>query len=335
MPDVPVMGEESRVSHTLDVILPGEALSIDALQDGCTTCHAEQINAAGMQALIDDVQASTRKRLEAARAHITEDCGPWIHDVLDFVEGDGSLGVHNYAYTDALLDAIEVATGLQPVSQEMTDVPLCVNAVIVDAEAVREEFTSRTPLGNLTESSVILLVIGIALILAALVTFALRFSKLWMRLVGLLALVLGVGLIVSAFALPNLEPTIHVTGEDGYCQMCHAADAEPFVLADGSSLPMAVDTTRLAASVHGDSYKDGRMGCIDCHGETAFPHTGLTPVSLSTHRLQASSLCIDCHPHDTAHYLDVLDHDVIVGCADCHSAHYVLPASELDPTLLQ
>jgi hypothetical protein len=40
---------------------------------------------------------------------------------LDFVDGDSSLGIHNYFYTDALLDAVEAELGLVAPPVENTE----------------------------------------------------------------------------------------------------------------------------------------------------------------------------------------------------------------------
>lgn len=98
-------------SHSLQPVLPGPALNVEGLEDSCITCHRRQVNGAQMQALIDDVQADTRARLDAAAAGVQDTTPDWVSTALAFVEGDGSLGIHNYAYTDALLDAVEAELG--------------------------------------------------------------------------------------------------------------------------------------------------------------------------------------------------------------------------------
>jgi hypothetical protein len=112
MERVPVEGG-TRANHALRIVLPGEAAAIDGLDAACTTCHSEQVDDAEMQQLIDDVQAGTTERLEAAQAALTEDSPEWVVTVLAFIEGDGSRGIHNYAYTDALLDAVEAELRLE------------------------------------------------------------------------------------------------------------------------------------------------------------------------------------------------------------------------------
>ncbi len=112
MPRVPVEDMGSRASHTFHIVEPGASLDVEGLGDSCSVCHIEQASPAALQALIDDIQSNTQDRINAARDAIGEDTPEWVVRALDFVEGDGSRGVHNYAYTDRLLDAIELELGL-------------------------------------------------------------------------------------------------------------------------------------------------------------------------------------------------------------------------------
>ncbi len=111
MERVPI-SQGTRASHALYPVLPGEAANIDGLDAACTTCHEAQVDDIEMQALIDDVQTNTQARLETAAAAITPTSADWVTTALAFVQGDGSRGIHNYAYTDRLLDAIEAELGL-------------------------------------------------------------------------------------------------------------------------------------------------------------------------------------------------------------------------------
>ena len=113
--------EISISSHSLQPVLPGPAAKVEGLQDSCLTCHKQQVNAQQMQELIDDVQADTRARLDVIQAAVQDNTADWAKNALAFVEGDASLGIHNYAYTDALLDAVEAELGLdQPDSGSTT-----------------------------------------------------------------------------------------------------------------------------------------------------------------------------------------------------------------------
>lgn len=96
----------TRASHSLAPMLPGQAANLEGVIDSCTGCHEDQVDAAAMQRLIDDIQQDARTRIETARAAVNAATPEWVIQVLDFVEGDGSYGVHNYAYADELLDAV-------------------------------------------------------------------------------------------------------------------------------------------------------------------------------------------------------------------------------------
>ncbi|MGQ9908210.1 MAG: cytochrome c3 family protein [Candidatus Flexifilum sp.] len=114
--DVPVT-DGQRISHTLSPILPGAVLDLEGLKDNCTICHTELVTAEALQAFIDDVQRDTQARIDAARAAVTAETPVWVGQALDFVAGDGSRGIHNYAYADAVLDAVFDELGLFEAAQ--------------------------------------------------------------------------------------------------------------------------------------------------------------------------------------------------------------------------
>ncbi|MEO0560953.1 MAG: ammonia-forming cytochrome c nitrite reductase subunit c552 [Chloroflexota bacterium] len=99
-----------RSSHTFNIVNPAAAPDEEMLQDSCSGCHEE--TPASLGDLIDDIQVSTAERVEAARSAVNDDTPAWVSTALDAVERDGSNGVHNYAYTDALLDAVETELNL-------------------------------------------------------------------------------------------------------------------------------------------------------------------------------------------------------------------------------
>ena len=105
-----------RSSHTFNIVTPGEALDEATLQNSCSGCHEEDPAALGD--LIDDIQVDTRARVDVARTALTDDTPDWVVTALDAVERDGSAGVHNYAYTDALLDAAEAELNLTATADE-------------------------------------------------------------------------------------------------------------------------------------------------------------------------------------------------------------------------
>jgi len=98
-------------NHTWQPIMPGEA---DAPPDACSSCHTD-LSSVDLLSLIEDTQADVRARLSIAFARVgtipTPEAGSdaealynQVVTALTFVQGDGSMGVHNYAYVDALLD---------------------------------------------------------------------------------------------------------------------------------------------------------------------------------------------------------------------------------------
>lgn len=104
----------ARDSHALMSLLPGVAVTEPMLEDSCSGCHEEVATPELMQALIDDIQTNTQTRIDAARVAITASTPLWVTQALDFVEGDGSLGIHNYTYSDAVLDAVYAELNLFP-----------------------------------------------------------------------------------------------------------------------------------------------------------------------------------------------------------------------------
>lgn len=111
MPEVPAVGG-ARDSHSMSPIRPGAALNVEALVDTCSECHSEQATPESLQSLIDDTQNGIRARIDAARAAMPRTAPDWALRALDFVEGDGSYGIHNYVYADRILDVLEADLGL-------------------------------------------------------------------------------------------------------------------------------------------------------------------------------------------------------------------------------
>jgi predicted CXXCH cytochrome family protein len=120
MADVPV-GSTTRDSHALSPILPsadGELPSV------CLQCHftlSEEdvdLTEVDWDFLVTDTQENVRTRLSVAWARVASLDVPesgtdarmqydQVVAALTFAQNDGSLGVHNYAYTDTLLSSAE------------------------------------------------------------------------------------------------------------------------------------------------------------------------------------------------------------------------------------
>lgn len=110
MPSLQV-GSEQRATHFTSPLLPDNTAGVDGLKDACTSCH-EDVAPDAMQDFIKDTQTTTSDRLKKAHAAIKSDTPTWVTTALAFVEGDGSLGVHNYRYVASLLTAVETELGI-------------------------------------------------------------------------------------------------------------------------------------------------------------------------------------------------------------------------------
>jgi predicted CXXCH cytochrome family protein len=115
MQAVPVgSGTTSRASHLFTPVLPGKN---EELPSACASCHKD-LTTSDLQSLVENTQAVVRSRLSAAYARLGSITEPTVDDAsrteydqvvaaLSFVQNDGSLGVHNYAYVDRLLSTAE------------------------------------------------------------------------------------------------------------------------------------------------------------------------------------------------------------------------------------
>ena len=172
MPEVPVENA-TRISHTLSPILPAEAANVEAIQDTCTRCHGERIEGQTMQELIASIQNDTRARYEVIHTTLTEldDGGPaWIAETLQVIEGDGSWGFHNYAYTSALLSNAERELGIRE----------GVAPLVIPEIPIQPQEQPQTPLSQaasvrgLTPPSIVLLAVAVGLLLVAAYMFFVR-----------------------------------------------------------------------------------------------------------------------------------------------------------------
>ncbi len=325
LPAVSVGAEQERASHSLNVILPGAVVDFAGLSDGCTSCHTEYLDGAGIQQLVDDVQGDVQARLEAARAATAPDTPQWVGDALAFVDGDGSLGMHNYAYTQALLSAAEKALGLAALDTTGHAQIMTTREVL---ELTREAARSNTVILGLTAPMLAALAAaGLVLLLALFLLLRGR------RLLAVLGLIAAFAIVAGVIILREPNRTAAITGDNANCLFCHANAAYSYTFADSSALSMRVDHERMAASVH-TGPADEPFGCLDCHSADIFPHQSVSFASRGAYRVEMSGVCINCHLEDTAHYEDVLKRDILVGCSDCHTAHYVLPANQLNTAVL-
>ncbi|MCS7072474.1 MAG: cytochrome c3 family protein [Anaerolinea sp.] len=125
------------------------------------------------------------------------------------------------------------------------------------------------------------------------------------------------------------EPTAP-TGDNSYCLLCHARPGRLVTLGSGEVLNLFVSTDTLRASIHGTRSQTGALGCVDCHGANAFPHSGPSPSDSRSYSINAVQMCVNCH----ADQVDILERGLhaqairagnfeAAVCTDCHGAHEV------------
>lgn len=159
-----------RSSHAFEPILPGAAADVEGLQDACTTCHTDVETPEQMQSLIDSVQGNVADRLAAVQENLGDDAPEWVAQAVDAIEGDGSQGIHNYAYTNALLTSAEVELGLvSGGTLSDDDVSALVDEVLPDVEVTPVPTPTREArVGALTTPSLVILgFIGFIFLFAA------------------------------------------------------------------------------------------------------------------------------------------------------------------------
>ncbi len=116
MPRVPIEGGTiSTASHYDQPIFP--SVNVEGLTDSCSICH-EDVTPQSLQTFINNSQDDTKSRIQVLKNALKTDSPALVRNVISFVETDGSWGVHNHRYTEALLTAAEKAMGisLAPVS---------------------------------------------------------------------------------------------------------------------------------------------------------------------------------------------------------------------------
>jgi hypothetical protein len=151
----------------------------------------------------------------------------------------------------------------------------------------------------------------------------------------------------SPAATPEIAPettrtssAVQPTGDNSYCAVCHDQPWRAVTLADGFVLNLYAPVDVIANSVHGDSNPAGALGCIDCHGENAFPHNGPTPADSRTYTLQSVSMCTNCHIEEADELAHGRHEQAITAgntraavCTDCHGAHAIQPSAN-EPQLV-
>jgi hypothetical protein len=168
MPKTVPIGEFGMVSsHLMRPVLPGEATDIQP--DTCSGCHGAIASREALNALIEGLQTRTEERLIAINNTMDNTSPAWMKMAVAFVRGDGSSGIHNPTYTDALLDVLEAELGLGPeiastVSPDELGIEIRPTEVLA---ATGAEPTGEAEGGLTTPSIVLLAIVGLILAIAA------------------------------------------------------------------------------------------------------------------------------------------------------------------------
>lgn len=133
---------------------------------------------------------------------------------------------------------------------------------------------------------------------------------------------------------PVEEVVQEVSGNNGFCVVCHNQPWQAVTLRDGTILNLYVNPDMLLNSVHGRTNPEGPLGCVDCHGENVFPHNGPTPDDSRSYALSSVNMCQDCHETEFEDLANGLHEQAIAAgntkaavCTDCHGSHDIQPAS--------
>lgn len=152
--------------------------------------------------------------------------------------------------------------------------------------------------------------------------------------------------LVTTVGLAAETPPPEVSDETVACLVCHSNRDFTWRMPSGETRRLFVAPDRFYASVH------GQLPCGECHGELGSgPHTATPTVDLPSDltgllngrqgaRAAATAACVRCHEQAAREYAEsvhgqasrrgVLD---VPLCGDCHSAHYINPADDLESTV--
>ena len=158
--------------------------------------------------------------------------------------------------------------------------------------------------------------------------------KRWFRAhtmqMGLAGLALGTVILLSALVFSNTQTVAaapQLQGEkpsDETCLACHQQEGMTAQIG-GQSLPITIDSTKFAASVHGTE----KVACVDCHTNiTGFPHPEVTASSPRDFSLEMYPTCEKCHNDQYQKVLDSVHQKALAAgntnaavCTDCHNPH--------------
>lgn len=282
---------ESFTLHDMDIALNQHSQS-------CTTCHSE-LTSSYAQRYIVKQRDDTAQRLAVIETRLDPETTPqWVLQAFNLLAADDSGGVHNVAYTEGLLNSVEIYLGLvEPTTlfstQTTTDPATCVEC---HAEEHHDWQNSSHALAALNP------------------TFQ---------------------TIYAENEQPTYCLRCHASGYDAasqtiqhdgvVCSSCHIIDGEhpPAPATMGSNVTTcAACHSGGHASVYEEwlasEHQDAGVDCVDCHNA----HTNEMLLG------DINTTCGDCHA-------DAMNDEVHMGedliCTDCH----MTPRQTVsDPTML-
>lgn len=326
MPAQPIEGGVMHTSHNLQPAFPGLAEADQP--DTCTICHND-LGRSFAQQFIDGTQEDTQARLDLILGTLENhpDIEEWVPEVVDVVVGEGSLGVHNFPYTEHLLNTVEVELDLV---QERT---LMASMAATDPEDCLECHTEEHTLW--ADSS------------HATASINENFRDLF-----------------AEENQPSYCFSCHASGYDPstgnyqyegvVCSSCHTTigDAEhppgPVSIASDQQVCATCHSGAHAPTYDewlGSDHREAGIDCVDCH---LSHNNGLREVDVNTTcgdchegalvdevHMGEDMVCTDCHmtlntngnSHVTEHVNHSLDIDPSV-CAECHGNTHVLSVAD-------
>lgn len=163
--------------------------------------------------------------------------------------------------------------------------------------------------------------------------------------IGMLMIVTGVMMVLAAqetTPIPEAAgtPTTDTSGEQeqpssAYCLLCHSQPDRSWTLPSGEVLPLTIDPSILAQSVHGETNPQGPLACADCHTNHRFPHPQQLSQSIREFQLERYVTCRNCHEEQYTHQQDSVHNRALeqgrleaATCIDCHGAHDIQPPDQ-------
>lgn len=331
MPQTVQIGEGGLTgSHTMEPTLCTE--DVPCFPDSCRDCHTD-LSPKYLNDFVEDTQAGISERLDAVQTALDQqpDAPAWVGTVVDFVNNDGSMGIHNYAYTDALLNAAEIELRLVVLDPVLSSSFVQVEDPTRCENCHREEFLTWQASPHATAST----------------------NDAFLQ-------------EYADQGRPAYCMSCHASGYDAntgqhqfegvVCSNCH-------VITKGSEHPPApveiakesVDCGRCHSGAHAPTYDEwlvsnhklANIDCVDCHT----PHENgliLGDVNATCGDCHQEALvddvhmgqdltCVDCHMErresENGHLVRSTGHTMSIApstCAECHGNTHMLSVREVN-----